>query len=131
MTQILVVDDDEAIRRLVTTILKTVSMSVVEANGADAAIEVCRDTTIPIDLILVDVVMPKRSGRHLAAQMAELRPQAKILLMSGYPNVSGILDGVASRSEKVKFEGDFLQKPFTPMQLIEKIVAMLANPPQT
>lgn len=128
MAQILVVDDDEALRKLVVTVLSAAGHSARPATGPDEALAICADPSIPIDLVVADVVMPKLSGRHLASQIAEIRPHIPILLMSGYPSLSGVLDVMATRSERTRTEFDFIQKPFTPSELVAKVRSVLTPP---
>ena len=125
--RILVVDDDEAVHRLASAILTLAGYQVLVANNGAEAVQLCEQEETPVDLVLADVVMPKLSGRQMASQIASFQPSVKVLLMSGYPNVSGLLNGIASRSEKVKADCDFIQKPFTPVELIRRVREKLCD----
>lgn len=124
--RVLLVDDDGSVRRLVAMALHSAGFEVLEAADGNAAVQLCEQTET-IHLVLADVLMPKLSGRQLASHVVLHHPEAKVLLMSGYPNVAGFLDGVVGRAEKTKTEYGFIQKPFGPAQLIQKIREMLAQ----
>ena len=104
---VLLVEDDQAILELVSTILVDHNYKVLLANTPSQAINVARQYEDSIDLMITDVVMPEMNGRDLAGILQALQPQMKVLFMSGYTaNViahHGVLD-----------EGvDFIQKPFS------------------
>jgi CheY-like chemotaxis protein len=108
---ILVVEDEAPLLALATQLIQNFGYTVLAANSPDKALEIARDFTEPIDLILTDVIMPEMSGRDLYNALTELRPSIKCIFMSGYTaNIiahHGILD-----------EGvQFLQKPFTAQDL--------------
>lgn len=124
--RVLLVDDDGSVRRLVAMALHSAGFEVLEAADGNVAVQLCEQTEI-IHLVLADVLMPKLSGRQLASHVVLHHPEAKVLLMSGYPNVTGFLDGVVGRAEKTKTEYGFIQKPFGPAQLIQKIHEILAQ----
>jgi CheY-like chemotaxis protein len=128
MTRILVVDDDEALRRFASTVLDSAGFSVIEADSGEEAIRLMEEDPEPIHLILADVVMPKMSGRQLVSQLTSLYPQMKVLLMSGFPNVSGLLNGIASRTGRSTAECEVLAKPFTPEGLLQKVRRLLDQP---
>jgi YesN/AraC family two-component response regulator len=73
----------------------------------------------PIHLLITDVVMPQMSGPEVADKLAELRPEAKVLYMSGYP------DHPVFKKGEVNLETNFLQKPFTPVNLAQKVREVL------
>jgi len=109
---VLVVEDQEEVRRLATEVLSRQGFRVFAAPDARGAFEICRRETAPIELLLVDVVMPGLSGPALAARLASDYPLLKVLFMSGYINPA--LEG-----------RPFLRKPFTPSQLVSKVSEML------
>lgn len=122
--RILVVDDDEGICRYVGAVLKSAGYEVLFANSGEAALRIC-DQDPSIKLILADVVMPNLGGRQLASHIGSSHSQIKVILMSGYPNLSGLLDGIASRAEKIRSECNFIQKPFSPSELTSKVREIL------
>lgn len=123
--RILVVDDDDAIRRFATLVLTAAGYHVLTAHSGDEAIAICQQESLPIHLILADVIMPRLSGRQLASQIKSRQPDTLVLLMSGYPSLTGMLNGIASRSEKHKAECEFIQKPFSPSELLRKVGTIL------
>lgn len=126
VTTILIADDDEAIRRYASAVLRPEGYRILEATDGADAIRICeRDPSI--DLILTDVVMPHLGGQQLASHISSIRPGTKLLLMSGYPNLWGLLGGIATRTQKLQSTHHFLQKPFTPLQLRSKVRDLLTQ----
>jgi two-component system, cell cycle sensor histidine kinase and response regulator CckA len=118
---ILVVEDEDMVRRLAREVLEMNGYHVLEAANGPAAITVCKEYEQPIQLLLTDVVMPEMSGRELAGHLARLRPEIKVLYMSGYTNDAivhhGMLDAGIS----------FLQKPFAPNAIARKVREVLSS----
>lgn len=125
--RVLIVDDDEQIRKFIAFALASAGCEILEARSGKEAIERCERDPSEIHLLIADVVMPHMSGPHLASQLVKLHPGMKVLLISGYPNLSGFLNGVVSRSESFKAECEFIQKPFSRDALLEKVRATLAS----
>lgn len=118
---ILLVEDDEALRRLLTTLLTRAGYEVIAAEGPleALAITAARDT---LDLLLTDVVMPKMSGRQLADALAPRYPEMPVLYMSGYTENSVVHHGVLD-------EGiSFLAKPVAPADLLLAVEKLLHRP---
>jgi YesN/AraC family two-component response regulator len=88
------------------------------------ALRICREHPERIDLLLTDVVMPVMSGRELAERVAEIRPEIKVLYMSGYTDNIVVSHGVTS------IDKEFLQKPFTPRSLARKVRESLDRRPE-
>ena len=116
---VLVVEDDEAIRRLTCRALEAQGYTVLSAAGAREAIRLCEEHAGEIHLMLTDVVMPGMSGRELARSAAALRPLVKVLFMSGYTDNVIVHHGVLDAGTA------FLQKPFTPRSLAQKVREVL------
>ncbi|MEO8619877.1 MAG: ATP-binding protein [bacterium] len=116
---ILLVEDDGALRDLARRILKGAGYTVLEARTANAAIELGTNYPAKIDLLLTDVVMPQQNGRAVGEHLTRLRPELRVLFMSGYTDDDVMKRGVSSTV------ASFLQKPFTPEQLVRRIREVL------
>jgi two-component system cell cycle sensor histidine kinase/response regulator CckA len=112
---VLVVEDEEAVRRLACRALEAQGYTVLSAAGAREAIRLCEEHAGKIHLMLTDVVMPGVSGRDLARSAAAIRPSLKVLFMSGYTDDAIVHHGVLDAGTP------FLQKPFTPCSLAQKV----------
>ena len=116
---ILLVDDDEALRRFVGRILLEQGFHLIEASDGAEALEVASAYDQPIDLLLTDVIMPKLNGLALARGLLQERPGIRVLYMSGYVEKSMLL---AKHPESV-----LLQKPFTRETLIAAVHQAFAS----
>ncbi len=114
---ILLVDDEEGVRKLVCAILRSNGYDVLEAASGPAALGIYDKNAHKIDLVLTDIVMPQMSGIELGTQLSDRSPGLKILYMSGY------------RDNPIGAGGDaphtFLHKPFTPDTLLSKVREVL------
>jgi len=116
---ILLVEDEESVRRLSVQILKRQGYKVLEASCGDDALVLSREHKEPIHIMLTDVVMPGMSGRELANQLKALHPKMKVLYMSGYTDNAIVNHGVLD-------EGiNYIQKPFTMNALTRKVREVL------
>jgi signal transduction histidine kinase/CheY-like chemotaxis protein len=116
---ILLVEDEEGVRKLAVRVLKKQGYRVPIASQGEEALSVCREYKEPIHLLVTDVVMPKMSGRDVARLLEQIHPETKVLYMSGYTDTAiahyGVLD-----------EGiEYLQKPFTVDALARKVREVL------
>jgi two-component system, cell cycle sensor histidine kinase and response regulator CckA len=118
---ILLVEDEEQVRAITISILRRQGYLVLPAQNAGEALLLCEDHPDPIDLLLTDVVMPRVSGPDLAKRLAKVRPEMKVLFMSGYTDDSVVRHGVLEAGVA------FLQKPITPASLARKIREVLAE----
>lgn len=116
---ILLVEDEPAVRGLVHETLRLHGYTVIEArHGIEALLAGTRHLG-PIHLLLTDVVMPQMSGPEVAEKLTTVRPEIKVLYMSGYPDHPVFAQG------GIKRDTAFLQKPFTPNVLVQKVREVL------
>ena len=119
---LLLVEDEPAVRTVAREALRTQGYTVLDAADADSALQVAAAYEGGIALLVTDVVMPGMSGRGLADRLVALRPQLRVLFVSGYA-------GDALQVHGVPEEGlNFLQKPFTPDGLAVKVREVLDQP---
>jgi CheY-like chemotaxis protein len=117
--RVLVVEDQDGVREVVTDILRRHGYSVVPARNAEEAQQLARQNRDPFHLIITDVVMPHMGGRELAAAVASQQPEIKVLFMSGYA------DRTIQQNEEWTSDEAFIQKPFTAHALLHKVRAVL------
>jgi len=120
---VLLVEDDEGVRKVIGGVLRASGYRVLEAADGDEALAWCEPRHGPIHLVVTDLIMPLMSGRQLSEILAGLRPDLKILFISGYPDHSVVERGMVSARDH------FLQKPFTPEQLARKVREILDGNP--
>ena len=116
---VLLVEDEEPLRRAAAEFLSLRGYSVLQARDGLDALAAAKNYTSTIDVAVTDVVMPHMSGGELAKELETLRPETKMLFVSGYAGQT-VLD-----HQVVDVENNFLQKPFTLKQLAGKIRAVL------
>jgi two-component system, cell cycle sensor histidine kinase and response regulator CckA len=114
---ILLVEDDEMVRRVAVRVLKSKGYNVLSAASGVEALEVARGHSGHIDLLLTDLVMPKMNGDRLAHELLPLRPKTKVLFTSGYAE--------SAHDQGLGPGANFLQKPYTPRQLGERVRKIL------
>ena len=117
--RILVVEDEVEVRVLVRDVLRQAGYDVIAASDGEHALELVRGETREIHLLLTDVIMPKMSGRQLAAQFLELRPGTRVLYMSGYA------DDKLGRHGVLDPDVELIQKPLTPDSLLRRVRSLL------
>ena len=120
---VLLVEDEEAVRSMVSKVLQNKGYRVLEASHGNEALEVCDKFEGPIHLMVTDVIMPQMSGRELAERLALVRPEMGVLYMSGYPDNTIVQHGVLEPGTA------FLQKPFTISALELKVREILDSGP--
>jgi two-component system, cell cycle sensor histidine kinase and response regulator CckA len=118
---ILLVEDQAAIRMLLEDVLSEAGHRVLAAADGRAALELAREHTGVVDLLVTDVVMPEMSGPDLASQITPLRPSVIVLYMSGYTDHALLHRGAIEQGAA------FLQKPFLPESLLSKIDELLSS----
>jgi len=116
---VLLAEDERMVRSLVQRVLEAQGFTVIEAANGREALAAAEKHHDGIHLILTDVVMPEMSGRELVEELAPLRPETKVLYMSGYTDSAIVQHGVLD-SERA-----FIQKPFTPETLLAKVFEVL------
>ena len=122
---VLLVEDEEVVRNLVREILEGNGYTVLEARNGAEALELGRQFTSPIHLLVTDVVMPKMSGRELAERLVTIHRETRVLYMSGYT------DGAIGQHGVLDPHTELLQKPFTFDALAQKVRKVLDAPPAT
>jgi nitrogen-specific signal transduction histidine kinase len=118
---VLLVEDDERVRKVAGAILRRAGHTVLEAQDGDEALLVAAQHRAAIDLLITDVIMPRMSGPELAARLRALRPETRVLYLSGYPDAA-ILEHMPRDQE---FE--LLAKPITPRALLLRVRALLGG----
>jgi CheY-like chemotaxis protein len=116
---ILLVEDDDGVRRHVRDTLVGLNYEVLEANGSEAALKLVEDRSRNIDLLLTDVVMPGLNGRELSEIAVKQRPGLKVLFMTGYSRNAIVHHGRLDRGRAL------LQKPITESELSNRIHSLL------
>jgi CheY-like chemotaxis protein len=119
---VLLVEDEQAVRKLSRFVLESSGYMVLEASGGPDALAIAQSHAGAIDLLVTDVVMPRMSGRQLANALGQLRPATRVLFMSGYTDEAILRHGVTEASP------GFLQKPFSPIGLARKVREVLDAP---
>lgn len=120
---VLVVEDENLVRKLMRTILESRGYFVLDAQGGEEAFHVCRSYKGPIHLLITDVVMPKMKGTEVADRLRSIYPEMKVLYVSGYTadtvdQKGGIATGI-----------QFFQKPFAPVDLVNRVRELLDSQP--
>jgi signal transduction histidine kinase len=116
---VLVVEDDDQVRRLVVRLLVRVGYTLLEAPEAVEALRLADETEGPIHLLLTDVVMPGMSGQELARRFRDIRPDARVLFMSGYT------EHAVAHQETLEPDSALIQKPFTMDGLARRVREIL------
>ncbi len=122
---ILLVEDEDAVRRLACRALEAAGYDVLESGDGASALRLLSTTTRTVSLVLTDVVMPGMSGPEVAARAAQLKPGIRVLFMSGYTDPD-----VAQRGVRELGTG-LLHKPFTAAALTERVRVEIDRSPST
>jgi two-component system cell cycle sensor histidine kinase/response regulator CckA len=99
---------------MIRTVMQWNGYTILEARHGAEALALCEQFQRPIDLLITDIVMPRMNGRELSERLLKLRPTLKVLYISGYA-------GETLSKLDQKDVGNFLQKPFTPNVLAQKV----------
>jgi two-component system cell cycle sensor histidine kinase/response regulator CckA len=118
---VLLVEDEDMVRKLTIELLEESGYVVLEANGGEQALELFTAHKEQIDLLITDVVMPRMSGKEVAEQMRTVHPETKVLFMSGYTDEAIVHHGI------VDSHIAFIQKPFSENALTRKVREVLGS----
>jgi two-component system, cell cycle sensor histidine kinase and response regulator CckA len=118
---ILLVEDDAAVRLVAQRALVRYGYEVLPASGGEEALHLAREHQDSIRLLLTDIMMPGMNGVEVAAAVARILPDIQIFYMSGYADQDLVRQGL------LKPGTHFLQKPFTPRELADRVGAILAE----
>jgi len=116
---ILLVEDEARVRKLIAEVLTSRGYHVLEATRGEEAIRLCRSHRQPIDLCVVDVIMPEMSGPDLVRELLPLKSKMRVLYISGYADEAILHHGI------LRSGAAFLQKPFLPDVLLHKVREVL------
>jgi PAS domain S-box-containing protein len=116
---VLVVEDEAPVRSVARQVLERHGYTVLEAPSAEAALDLATRYSGTIHLLLTDVVMPGLNGRELASRLATLRPDARVIFMSGYT------DDAVTRHGVLEPGSAYVQKPFTPDAIARRVREVL------
>jgi len=119
---VLVVEDEEGVRSLTCRVLRTYGYTVLEAENGGEALLIAEQHPAPIHILLTDVVLPRMSGRKLAERLVRASSKLRVLYMSGYTDGSIVNHGALEPGTS------FIQKPFTPEGLTQKLREVLDSP---
>ena len=118
---ILIVDDEEPIRKLTTKVLKEAGYTVLEARDPTEAWRVwCRDRD-SIDMLFTDIIMPMMSGPELAREFSMMRPKLKIIFATGSSRL------IVRETMELIAHNRFLEKPYTPRELKNAVAAAFSE----
>jgi two-component system, cell cycle sensor histidine kinase and response regulator CckA len=111
---VLLVEDDEQVRRFMRGLLTNEGYNVIEARNGAEGLKIASETE-RIDLLLADMLLPELSGFDLAEQLLQLRPGLKILFVTGY------IEGDIVQRSIAELGASFLDKPFVPAALLQRV----------
>ncbi len=115
MPKLLLVEDNEQVRRTVYDTLKQQGYKIIQATGGEDALKKISSTDQPVHLLLTDVVMPDMNGKELHEILLKTYPDLKALYMSGYTDDIIVKHGVLNEGIQ------FIEKPFTGNSILEKV----------
>jgi len=113
---IIIIEDEMIVRNVLLAVLKDFGYQVISANNGDEGLELCKSMKTSIDLIITDIVMPKKNGLDFYKEISVFTPNIKILFISGYTD---------KVNEIRNMDVHFLQKPFHNIELLKKVREIL------
>jgi CheY-like chemotaxis protein len=116
---LLLAEDEDNVRSFARIVLQNCGFTVLEAKDGAEALSICEKNENNFQLLVTDVVMPNLSGREVADRIVAIRPEIKVLFLSGYTDDAIVHHGVLEAGTP------FLQKPFTPAALAKKVREVL------
>ncbi len=116
---VLLVEDERLVRGLAARVLRRAGYTVLEAERGEEALGIVKEESRPIQLLVTDVVMPGMTGKELATRLSETHPRMAILFTSGYG------EDFIARHGVLEDRLNFIPKPYTPNELLEKVRAVL------
>src|SRR5262249_11978691 len=118
---LLLVEDEDPVRAITRQILSSQGYTVLEARSGEDALQCSEEYAGPIHLLLTDVILPKMSGRELAERLQPVRPEMKILYMTGYTDDAVLRHGIETASVAL------ISKPFGARELAAKVREVLGK----
>ena len=118
---ILLVEDEDRVRRVMSEVLQLAGYAVKEAEDAEDAMRTVAESGQPLQLLVTDVVLPGKSGRELARELQMRLPGMKAILISGYGENVALMGG--SRNANLRY----LAKPFSATLLVQAVKALLGD----
>jgi DNA-binding response OmpR family regulator len=116
---ILIGEDNSSVRKLAKEVLEQFGYTVIEARDGEDAISKFGQFAQKIDLVILDVVMPKKNGREVYEAIRVINPEIKVFFMSGY--TADILSDKGMQEKKL----EYVAKPLSPQELLNKVRAVL------
>ncbi len=116
---VLIVEDNDALRKLAKNVLRKYGYEILEAENGEKALNVSETHEGPIHLLLTDVVMPKMSGTDLSEKLRSIRPETRVIYMSGYTADAIVRNGILRQNI------NFIEKPFSLESLAKKVRQVL------
>lgn len=120
---VLLVEDEPAVRTVTRRMLNARGFTVLLAETPDEALAIAAAHTGPLDVLLTDVQLPGMDGAELAGRIRGMRPDLKVVYISGYSRDEAFVHTPVLKSD------EFIQKPFTPSQLGEVLTRVMTNAP--
>jgi CheY-like chemotaxis protein len=121
---VLLVDDEDGIRKLISSFFRKNGFQVLEAGNGVEALRICQGREGSVDLLISDVIMPEMGGWELAETVRLLHPNVKVLFMSGY--LESLPQHGQGLANMVLQNSAFVPKPFAPATLLRKALELLA-----